>query len=31
VDAMRSRRAFSSDDQYIEVRFSLGDHWMVRS
>jgi hypothetical protein len=28
VDAMRNRRVFSSDDQYIEVRFSLGDHWM---
>lgn len=28
VDAMRSRRVFSSDDEYIEVRFSLGDRWM---
>jgi trimeric autotransporter adhesin len=28
VDAMRNRRVFSSDDPYIEVRFSLGDHWM---
>jgi hypothetical protein len=28
VDAMRARRVFSADDQYIEVRFSLGDHWM---
>lgn len=28
VDAMRARRVFSSDDQYIELRFSLGDRWM---
>ena len=28
VSAMKARRVFSSDDQYIEVRFSLGDFWM---
>jgi hypothetical protein len=28
LEAMQARRVFSSDDPYIEVRFSLGDHWM---
>ncbi|HEX6243086.1 MAG TPA: CehA/McbA family metallohydrolase [Polyangiales bacterium] len=27
-EAMQVRRVFSSDDLYIELRFSLGDHWM---
>lgn len=28
LEAMQARRVYSSDDEYIEVRFSLGDHWM---
>ncbi|MFT3923320.1 MAG: CehA/McbA family metallohydrolase [Myxococcales bacterium] len=28
LEAMQARRVFSSDDLYIEVRFSMGNHWM---
>lgn len=28
LDAMRNRRVYSSDDPFIELRFSLGDHWL---
>jgi len=27
IEALRARRVFSSDDRYIEVRFTFGDHW----
>jgi hypothetical protein len=31
IEAMQTCRVFSSDDPYIEVRFSPGDHWMGKT